>query len=46
MSLVDKYKKEKNVNNTIGLIITKQQNKLVANFVKSDNLIPLTYKFI
>ena len=46
MSLVDKYKKEKNVNNTIGLIITKQQNKLVANFVKSDNLIPSTYKFI
>ena len=46
MSLVDKYKKEKNVNNTIGLIITKEQNKLVANFVKSDNLIPLTYKFI
>ena len=46
MSLVDKYKKEKNVNNTIGIIITKEQNKLVANFVKSDNLIPLTYKFI
>ena len=46
MSLVDKYKKEKNVNNTIGLIITKEQNKLVANFVKSDNLIPLTYKFV
>lgn len=46
MNLVDMYKKEPNVSKTIGLIITKEQNKLIANFVKSENLIPLTYKLV
>ena len=40
------YKKEPNVSKTMGLIITKEQNKLIANFVKSENLIPLTYKLV
>ncbi len=46
MNLVDMYKKEPNVSKTMGLIITKEQNKLIANFVKSENLIPLTYKSV
>lgn len=46
MNLVDMYKKEPNVSKTMGLIITKEQNKLIANFVKSENLIPLTYKLV
>lgn len=40
------YKKEPNVSKTMRLIITKEQNKLIANFVKSENLIPLTYKSV
>lgn len=46
MNLVDMYKKEPNVSKTMGLIITKEQNKLIANFVKSENLILLTYKLV
>lgn len=46
MNLVDMYKKEPNVSKTMGLIITKEQNKLIANFVKSENLLPLTYKLV
>lgn len=46
MNLVDMYRKEPNVSKTMGLIITKEQNKLIANFVKSENLIPLTYKLV
>ena len=44
MDLIDKYRKEPNVKNTIGIIITKEQDKFVANYVKSDKLIPLTYE--
>ena len=44
MDLIDKYRKEANVKNTIGIIITKEQDKFVANYVKSDKLIPLTYE--
>ena len=46
MNLVDMYRKEPNVSKTMGLIITTEQNKLIANFVKSENLIPLTYKLV
>ena len=46
MNLVDMYKKEPNVSKTMGLIITKEQDKLIANFVKSENLIPLIYKLV
>lgn len=34
MTLVDKYKKRANNNPTIGIIITREQDKFVANFVK------------
>lgn len=44
MDLIDKNIKEPIHNKTIGIIITKQNDKLIANFVKSDKLIPLTYK--
>jgi len=45
MNLVDKNIKKPIHNKTIGLIITKEQDKLVANFVSHDNnIIPLTYE--
>ena len=46
MTLVDKYKKRANNNLTIGIIITKEQDKFVANFVKSEKLVPLTYELV
>lgn len=46
MILVDKYKKRANNNPTIGIIITKEQDKFVANFVKSEKLVPLTYELV
>ena len=46
MALVDKYKKRANNNPTIGIIITKEQDKFVANFVKSEKLVPLTYELV
>ncbi len=46
MTLVDKYKKRANNNPTIGIIITKEQDKFVANFVKSEKLMTLTYELV
>ena len=46
MTIVDKYKKRANNNPTIGIIITKEQDKFVANFVKSEKLVPLTYELV
>lgn len=46
MNLVDKYVKEPINNPTIGIIITKEQDKLVASFIKSDKLVPLTYELV
>ncbi len=46
MNLVDNFVKEPNNNPTIGIIITKDQDKFVANFVRSEKLAPLTYKFV
>ena len=46
MNLVDKYVKEIGNNPTIGIIITKEQDKFVANFVRSEKLIPLTYEIV
>ena len=46
MNLVDNYVKEPNNTPTIGIIITKDQDKFVANFVRSEKLVPLTYKFV
>lgn len=46
MKLVDQKLKKSFYNNTLGIIISKEQDIYVANFVRSDNLIPLTYKII
>ena len=46
MNLVDKYVKEPINNPTIGIIITKEQDRLVASFIKSDKLVPLTYELV
>lgn len=46
MTLVDKYKKRANNNHTIGIIITREQDKFVSNFVKSEKLVPLTYELV
>ena len=46
MKLVDENLKESYHSKTIGIIISKEQDKFVANFVRSDNLIPLTYELI
>ena len=46
MNLVDNFVKEPSNNSTIGIIITKDQDKFVANFVRSEKLAPLTYKFV
>ncbi len=44
MQLIDKLIKETFHNKTLGIIISKQQEKLRANFVKSETIIPITYK--
>ena len=46
MNLMDKYVKEPINNPTIGIIITKEQDKLVDSFIKSDKLVPLTYELV
>lgn len=44
MKLIDEQIKEPFHNKTIGIIISKKQDKLIANFVKSEDVIPLTYQ--
>jgi len=44
MKLVDDNLKKSMQNKTIGIIISKEQDNYVANFVRSEALIPLTYK--
>ena len=44
MNLVDEKLKESHHNKTIGIIITKESNELVINFVRRENIIPLYYK--
>ena len=46
MNLVDNYVKEPSNNPTIGISITKDQDKFVANFVRSEKVVPLTYEFV
>ena len=46
MKLVDENLKESYHSKTLGIIISKEQDKFVANFVRSDNLIPLTYEIL
>ncbi len=44
MKLVDETLKESHHSKTLGIIISKEQEQFVVNFVKSDSLIPLTYE--
>lgn len=44
MQLIDEKIKEPFHNKTIGIIITKEQNAFIANFVKSEDIIPITYE--
>lgn len=44
MKLVDEQVKEAHHNKTIGIIISKESNNFIANFVESENIIPLNYK--
>ena len=46
MELVDNYVKEVSNNPTIGIIITKEQDKFIANFVRSEKVMPLTYELL
>ena len=46
MKLVDENIKKATQNKTIGIIISKEQDDYVVNFVRSNDLIPLTYEAI
>lgn len=46
MSLVDNSLRKPLHNKTIGILITKEQDKFVASFVGSENIFPLTYKIV
>ena len=46
MNLVDSFVKEASNNPTIGIIITKNQDKFIANFVRNEKIMPLTYELI
>ncbi len=44
MKLIDEQFREPHHNKTIGIIISKESDKLIANFIKSEEIIPLTYQ--
>ena len=44
MKLVDEQIKEVYHNKTIGIIISKESDKLIVNFIRSDDIIPLYYE--
>lgn len=46
MNLVDEQIKESYHNKTIGIIISKKQDKFIAEFVGSNEIIPLTYQTV
>ncbi len=46
MKLVDENIKKATQNKTIGIIISKEQDDYVVNFVRSNDLIPLIYEII
>lgn len=43
MKLVDEQVREVHHNKTIGIIITKESNKFIVNFVREEDSIPLEY---
>ena len=44
MNLVDEQIKEVHHNKTIGIIISKESDKLIVNFIRSNDIIPLYYE--
>lgn len=44
MKLNDEHIKEAHHNKTLGIIITKESDTFIINFVRSENIIPLFYK--
>ena len=44
MNLIDEQVKEVHHNKTIGIIISKESDKLIVNFIKRENIIPLSYE--
>ena len=46
MKLVDENIKKATQNKTIGIIISKEQEDYVVNFVRSNDLIPLIYEIV
>ena len=43
MKLVDEQVKESYHNKTIGIIITKESNEFIVNFVRQEDIIPLSF---
>ena len=46
MNLVNNNLKREFHNNTIGIIVSKEQDKFIVSFVSSNNIIPITYKIL
>ena len=44
MKLVDQEFKEIHHNHTIGIIITKESDEFIVNFVHQDDIVPLSYE--
>ena len=44
MKLIDEQVKEAYHNKTIGIIITKESDEFIVNFVRQDDIIPLSYE--
>ena len=44
MKLVDEQVKEVYHNKTIGIIISKESDEFIVNFVRQDDIIPLSYE--
>ena len=44
MRLVDEQVKESYHNKTIGIIISKESDKFIINFIKNNDIIPLYYE--
>ena len=44
MKLIDEQVKEAYHNKTIGIIISKESDEFIVNFVRQDDIIPLSYE--
>ena len=44
MKLVDEQVKEAYHNKTIGIIISKESDEFIVNFVRQEDIIPLSYE--